>query len=219
MPVVQVPINFSEEIAKGLIDGSLEVGGLVVRNAVGPGKGRIVKHVPIAGDKVAKAAKDAMQAGAKVVQAHPAAAIGAGIGVAVLGAAGALVNNEVKRRNRRRHKKNNYVPPEIRNFWKAVNEYKKAGDRGAMSEVEINNVIKALDDIDNSEHRYYLWSKLSAKNVYDVFRTMQDYTQRLAKANGVAISDVQGSEVRNTCNVIDLRPILKEQKKVFEKVG
>lgn len=219
MPIIQVPIYFPEEIAKGLIDGSLEVGGLVIRNGVGSGKGRIVKHVPIAGDKVAKVAKESMQLGVKAAQANPVAAIGLGIGVAVLGTAGALVTKEAKRKKKRRHGKSNYVPPEIRSFWKAVNEYKRAGDRGEMSEAEINNVIKALDDIDNSEHRYYLWSKLSAKNVYDVFRTMQDYTQRLAKANGVAISDIGESEGRSTCNVIDLRPILKEQKKIFEKAG
>ena len=60
---------------------------------------------------------------------------------------------------------------------------------------------------------------LSAKSVYEVFKTMQDYTDRLAKANGIDVPDVQESTIDKANNIIDLRPILKEQRKVFEIAG
>ena len=219
MPIVQVPVNFSNEIAKGLANGSLELGGLVVRNAAGAGRGQIVKHVPLAGEKVAGAAKDAVQVGAKAVQANPALAIGIGVGAALIGATGTIVSKQIKKSQKKHRKRNKYVPPEIKSFWHAVKEYKKAGENGTMTETEIKNVIKALDNIDNSEHRNYLWRQLRAKDMYDLFKTMQDYSERLAKANGVAAFKVPENKIKNTNNIIDIRPALRESLRVFEMAG
>ena len=146
-------------------------------------------------------------------------AIGVGVGLAVIGATGTIGSKQLKKAHRKHHKKKKYVPPEIKRFWHAVNEYKKAGENGTMTENEINNVIKALDAIDNSEHRNYLWRQLRAKDMYDLFKTMKDYSERLAKANGVAAYRVPEETIKNANNIIDIRPALRESLRVFKMAG
>lgn len=210
MAIAQDAFFIPDDIATGLATGLYRRIGSVVRYALGPNKGQIVKHLqPID----LKAAEEATGVGAKalrLVKEHKKGAIIVGAGIAVVGG-GIWVYNKVKSRE----------PKVVTEFRAALRTYIDAIREGNMDIERINNLMSALDKL--KEHKDYekISIQLSAEDLEVLVGRIYEYTLKLAKDNEITLTDaeLEISEDKNTGTIINLQNCLKAQKRIFEAVA
>lgn len=203
MAIAQDAFYIPGDIATGLATGLYRRIGSVVRYAVGPNKGQIVKHLqPID----LKAAEQAQGLGAKALQfvQHHKKEVGiAAIGAAVIGA-GIWGYNKWK----------NHEPKVLTEFRAALKTYIDAIRNGNMDIDKINGLMEALEAL--KQHKDYdkISIQLSAEDLEVLVGRIYDYTIKLAADNAVDLSD----DELNLSNgaIINLQSYLKAQKRIFE---
>ena len=97
MAVIQVAFDIPADIRTGLLTGEYRRMGGVVRRAVGPNKGQIVKHLKPIDLKEDDAAKGVLAKGVELVKANPKAAVVVGAGTLIVGG-GAIAYKKLKNR-------------------------------------------------------------------------------------------------------------------------
>lgn len=203
MAIVQDAFYIPDDIATGLATGLYRRIGSVVRYAVGPNKGQIVKHLkPVD----LKAAEQAQGLGAKAlqfIQHHKKEAGIAAIGAAVIGV-GVWGYNKWKNRE----------PKVLTEFRAALKAYIDAIRNGNMDIDKIRTLIKALEDL--KEHKDYeeISIQLTAEDLEVLVGRIYNYTVKLAADNAVELSDDELN--LNNGAIINLHSYLKVQKKIFE---
>ena len=85
MAIVQEAFDIPADIMTGLLTGEYKRIGGVVRYAIGPNRGRIVKHLKPIDIKAAEDAQGVMEKGAEVIKANKQAAAIIGVGAVVVG--------------------------------------------------------------------------------------------------------------------------------------
>ena len=203
MAIAQDAFYIPDDIATGLATGLYRRIGSVVRYAVGPNKGQIVKHLqPID----LKAAEQAQGIGAKALQfvQHHKKEVGiAAIGAAVVGV-GIWGYNKWK----------NHEPKVLTEFRAALKTYIDAIRNGNMDIDKINALMEALEAL--KQHKDYdkISIQLSAEDLEVLVGRIYDYTIKLAADNAVDLSDDELN--LNNGAIINLQSYLKAQKRIFE---
>lgn len=203
MAIAQDAFYIPDDIATGLATGLYRRIGSVVRYAVGPNKGQIVKHLqPID----LKAAEQAQGLGAKALQfvQHHKKEVGiAAIGAAVVGV-GIWGYNKWK----------NHEPKVLTEFRAALKTYIDAIRNGNMDIDKINGLMEVLEAL--KQHKDYdkISIQLSAEDLEVLVGRIYDYTIKLAADNAVDLSDDELN--LNNGAIINLQSYLKAQKRIFE---
>lgn len=206
MAIAQDAFYIPDDIATGLATGLYRRIGSVVRYAVGPNKGQIVKHLqPID----LKAAEQAQGLGAKAMQfvQHHKKEVGiAAIGAAVVGV-GIWGYNKWK----------NHEPKVLTEFRAALKTYIDAIRNGNMDIDKINGLMEALEALKKHKDYEKISIQLSAEDLEVLVGRIYDYTIKLAADNAVDLSDDELN--LNNGAIINLQSYLKAQKRIFEAVA
>lgn len=203
MAIAQDAFYIPDDIATGLATGLYRRIGSVVRYAVGPNKGQIVKHLqPID----LKAAEQAQGLGAKALQfvQHHKKEVGiAAIGAAVAGV-GIWGYNKWK----------NHEPKVLTEFRAALKTYIDAVRNGNMDIDKINGLMEALEALKQHKDYEKISIQLSAEDLEVLVGRIYDYTIKLAADNAVDLSEDELN--LNNGAIINLQSYLKAQKRIFE---
>lgn len=203
MAIVQEAFDIPTDIMTKLLTGEYRRIGGVVRYAIGPKKGQIVKHL----DPVdLKAAEQARDIGAKVLQRAKNNKKGLIIGGAIAGAVavGGFIYYKVK----------SHEPAVVAQFRAALRAYLAEIRKGNLELDTINTLIAALDEL--KKHKNYEKFKivLFAEDLDTLVNRIYDYTIRLAENNKVELTEEERSQTDNS--ILNLQNYLKTQKRIFE---
>ncbi len=207
MAIAQDAFFIPDDIATGLATGLYRRIGSVVRYAVGPNKGQIVKHLqPID----LKAAEQAQGLGAKAIQfvANHKKEVGiAAVGVAIVGA-GVWGYTAWK----------NHEPKVLKEFRAALKVYIEAIRTGDMSVEKIDALMVALEELKKHKNYDKISIQLTTEELEVLVGRIYDYTIKLAKDNNVELTDdeMNASGKQSKGAIIDLQQYLKTQKRIFE---
>lgn len=207
MAIAQDAFFIPDDIATGLATGLYRRIGSVVRYAIGPNKGQIVKHLqPID----LKAAEQAQGVGAKALQFvkdHKKGTIIVAAGAAAIGG-GIWIYNKVK----------NHEPKVVTEFRAALRVYIDAIREGNMDVDKINSLMVALEKLKDHKDYEKISIQLTAEDLEVLVGRIYKYTLKLAKDNEVELTDeeLRMSKVKNTGTIINLQNCLKAQKRIFD---
>lgn len=207
MAIAQDAFFIPDDIATGLATGLYRRIGSVVRYAIGPNKGQIVKHLqPID----LKAAEQAQGLGAKAIQfvANHKKEVGiAAIGVAIVGA-GVWGYTAWK----------NHEPKVLTEFRATLKVYIEAIRTGDMSVEKIDALMVALEELKKHKNYDKISIQLTTEELEVLVGRIYNYTIKLAKDNNVELTDdeLRTSRAKNTGTIINLQNYLKAQKRIFE---
>lgn len=203
MAIVQEAFDISADIMTKILTGEYRRIGGVVRYAVGPKKGQIVKHLKPVDLKAAKQAQSAGEKMLKFAKYNKKALIivGAAAGFA---AAGAGIYHKVK----------NKEPEVVKNFRAALKEYINAIRAGKMDMDVINKLMDALDRLKKHKNYEKISIQLSTEELDVLVNKIYDYTMKLAKDNSVELTDQEQGASGSA--IIDLQKYLNMQKRIFE---
>lgn len=210
MAIEQDAFFIPDDIATGLATGLYRRIGSVVRYAIGPNKGQIVKHLqPID----LKAAEQAQGLGAKALQfvANHKKEVGiAAIGVAIVGA-GVWGYTAWK----------NHEPKVLTEFRAALKVYIEAIRTGDMNVEKIDALMVALEELKKHKNYDKISIQLTTEELEVLVGRIYDYTIKLAKDNNVELTDdeLRTSRSKNTGTIINLQNYLKAQKRIFEEAA
>lgn len=206
MAIVQEAFDIPADIMTKLLTGEYRRIGGVVRYAIGPKKGQIVKHLDPVDLKVAEQAKGI---GAKALQLAKNNKKGLVIGGAIAGAAaiGGFIYYKVK----------THEPAVVTEFRAALRTYIAEIRKGNLELDTINALMSALDEL--KKHKDYEKFKitLSTEDLDTLVNRIYDYTIRLAENNKVELTEEELSQTDNS--ILNLQNYLKTQKRIFESAA
>lgn len=203
MAIAQDAFYIPDDITTGLAIGLYRRIGSVVRYAVGPNKGRIVKHLEPIDLKAADQARGLSTKALQFVQQHKK-----GVGIVAVGAV--VVGVGVWGYN----KWKNHEPKVLTEFRMALKTYIDAIRRGNMDIDKINSLTKSLDTLKMHKDYEKICIQLSAEELDVLVCRIYDYTIKLAADNAVELSDDELN--LNSSVIINLQSYLKAQKRIFE---
>lgn len=210
MAIAQDTFFIPDDIATGLATGLYRRIGSVVRYAIGPNKGQIVKHLqPI--DMMA--AEQAQGLGAKAMQfvANHKKEVGiAAIGVAIVSAG---VWGYIAWKN--------HEPKVLTEFRAALKVYIEAIRMGDMSVEKIDTLMVALEELKKHKNYEKISIQLTTEDLEVLVGRIYDYTIKLAKDNNVELTEdeLRASRAKNIGTIINLQNYLKAQKRIFEEAA
>ena len=207
MPIVQVPLDVPDDIYVGVLNGSLELLGLVKDS-----QHKVRKHIPKAKlPKTDKATKVKKVGAWQLIKEHKVIAIGVGAAVAVVGV-GAYAYNSWKDSKRQADEER------IAGFQKALKEYLKASKKGKLNAKVVDNLLNALDDLEKKKLGKDVELTIPASQLTALIYSIFTYTETLAKANDYEVkiakpkNGTQGS-------ITSLKSYLEIQKQILENVA
>lgn len=206
MAVVQEAFDIPADIMTKLLTGEYRRIGGVVRYAIGPHEGQIVKHLkPVD----LKAAEQAQGVGVQIMKFAKKNKKGLIIGAAVAGAAtvGGIIYHKVKTRE----------PAVVMHFRAALRTYIDEIRKGNLELNTIETLMTALDEL--KQHKDYEKFKieLSTEDLDVLVGRIYDYTMRLAENNKVELTEEELSKTDNS--IINLQNYLRTQKRIFEEAA
>lgn len=207
MPVVQDAFYIPDDIATGLATGLYRRIGSVVRYAVGPNKGQIVKHLKPIDLKVAEEAQGIGVKALQFVKEHKKGTIITVAAAAVVGT-GAFVYSKVK----------NHEPKVVTEFRTALRVYIDAIREGNMDIDIINNTMDALEELKQHKNYEKISIQLATEDLEVLVGRIYEYTIKLAKDNDVELpeDELRTSHAKTVGTIINLQNYLKAQKRIFE---
>lgn len=210
MPVVQDFFFIPEDIATGLATGLYRRIGSVVRYAVGPNKGQIVKHLKSIDLKTAEEAQGLGVKALQFVKEHKKGIIITVATAAVVGT-GAFVYSKVKNRE----------PKVVSDFRAALRVYIAAIREGNMDIDKINNMMNALEELKQHKNYDKISIQLTTDDLEVLVGRIYEYTIKLAKDNDIELSEdeLQASNTKPSETIINLQNYLKAQMRIFEEAA
>ena len=206
MAVIQEAFDIPADIMTKLLTGEYRRIGGVVRYAVGPNKGQIVKHLqPVD----MKAAEQAQGVGAQILKFAKKNKKGLIIGAAVAGAA--TVSGIIY------HKVKNREPAVVTQFRVVLHTYIDRIRRGNLELETIETLITALDQLKKHKHYEQFKIELSTEDLDLLVGRIYDYTIKLAENNQVELTEQERCKTDNS--IINLQNYLRTQKRIFEEAA
>lgn len=203
MAIVQDAFYIPDDIATGLATGVYRRIGSVVRYAIGPNKGQIVKHLQPIDFKAAEQAKGLGAKALQFVQQHKKEV---GIGAACATVIGLGIWGYTAWKN--------HEPKVLTEFRAALKTYIDAIRNGSMDIDKINNLVNALEVLKKHKDYEKISIQLSAEDLEVLVGHIYEYTIKLAQDNSVELSDEELHP--NNGTIINLQSYLKTQKRIFE---
>lgn len=207
MAIVQDAFYIPDDIATGLATGLYRRIGSVVRYAVGPNKGQIVKHLKPIDLKTAEEAQGIGVKALQFVKQHKKASIIIVVGAAAVGA-GAWAYNTIKNRE----------PKVVTDFRASLKVYIDAIRAGNMDAEKINNLMGALEELKKHKDYEKISIQLTSEELGVLVGRIYEYTIKLAKDNDVDLreEELNTADMKNAGTFINLQNYLKAQKRIFE---
>ena len=210
MAIVQDAFYIPDDITTGLATGLYRRIGSVVRYAVGPNKGQIVKHLkPID----LKSAEEAQSVGVKVLKyakQHKKESIILVAGTAVVGV-GIWAYSTIKNRESK----------VVSDFRAALRVYIDAIRQGNMDIDKIDKLMTALEELKNHKDYDKIRIQLTADDLETLVSRIYKYTIKLAQDNNVELTEdeLNTAEMKNDGTIINLQNYLKAQKRIFKGIA
>lgn len=209
MAIVQEAFDIPADIMIKILTGEFRRIGGIVRYAIGPHKGQIVKHLnPID----LSAAKQAQSLGEKALlfaknnkKALVIIGVGTGVAAAVAGTYYIIKAHESK---------------VVTEFRASLREYTSAIRKGSLSIDEINNLMTSLEELKMHKDYEKISIRLSAEDLNILVNRIYEYTQKLAQDNSIKLTDEDFRAEQSSDNaIINLQRYLKTQKRIFEEAA
>lgn len=202
MAIVQEAFDIPADIMTKLLTGEYRRIGGVVRYAIGPKKGQIVKYL----DPVnLKAAEQAQGFGVKVLQFAKNNKKGIIIGTAITGAAavGGYFYYRLKTRE----------PSVAVEFRSILYIYIEEIRSGNLRLDTINSLMAALDTLRQHKDYEKYSIALSTDDLDVLVNRIYDYTIKLAENNDIELTEKECAQTDNS--IINLQNYLKVQRRIF----
>lgn len=203
MSIAQDTFFIPDDIVTGLVTGLYRRNGSVVRYAVGPNKGQIVKHLQSID---LKATEQDQGLSIKVMQFMANHKKEVGI-VAIVGA-GVWGYTAWK----------SHEPKVLTELRAALKVYIEAIRTGDMSVDKIYNLMVALEKLKKYKNYHKISIQFTTPELEVLVGRIYEYTVKLAKDNAVELTDdkLRASDNGNNGAIIDLQKYLNAQKRIFE---
>lgn len=210
MAIVQDVFDIPDDIATGLATGVYRRIGSVVRYAVGPNKGQIVKHLKPVDMKAAEEAMGIGEKGLRFVKVHKKGTI-ITIAVATAVGTGAFIYNKVKNRE----------PKVVTEFRETLRVYIDAIRDGSMDIDKIDKLMVALEELKKHKDYEKISIQFTTEELEVLVGRIYEYTIKLAQDNDVELApnELNTAEMKNSGTIINLQNYLRAQKKIFETVA
>ena len=206
MAVVTEAFDIPMDIMTKLATGEYRRLGGVVRVAIGPNKGQIVKHLdPIKIEQVAQN-KNVVTKVIEFSKKNRKAII---IGTAVAGTivAGNFVHQKIKNRE----------PKVMKRYHEALRYYIEDIRNGELSMKSINRLMDALEELKQDKRYEMLKIELTTEELDVLVNRIYEYTVKLASDNAVELTDDEKKSSDNS--ILNLQRYLKTQKRIFKSVA
>lgn len=203
MAVVQEAFDIPSDIMTKILTGEYKRLGGVVRVAMGPDKGQIVKHLDPVKINEAKQAESAWENVLTFVKKNKK-----GIGIAAVAAAAAFGGYKVYKHFSSKESK------EVTEFRKALRKYIEAIRNGNMDVENIDELRGTIDKLKTCKDYDKITIQLSTEELDVLVNKIYEYTLKLAKDNDFELEDCEQNNSENT--IINLQNILEVQKKIFQ---
>lgn len=205
MPIVQEAFDIPANIATKILTGEYRRIGGVVRHAMGPNKGQIVKHLDPVNLKVAKEAQGAAAKALQFANNNKKALIVVGVGAAI-SAAGAGIYYKVK----------NTETVVFKEFKVAFREYLNAIRIGELSEEIIDTMMLSLENLKSHKDYEKFQIQLSAEDLNTIVCKVYEYTKKLVEDNNIELdSNNQFEDGKYADTIVALEHYLNLQKYIF----
>lgn len=206
MAVVTESFDIPMDIMTKLATGEYRRIGSVVRVAIGPNKGRIVKNVePVKMEQ----ADQIQKVGSKIMQVAKNRKKELIIGALVTGAitVGDVVYHKIKSRE----------PEVVQNYHAALRDYIDDVRSGKLSMESINCLMDSLEELKQNNNYEKIKIELTTEELNVLVNRIYEYTIKLAKDNSVDLTD---NELSSSDNILlNLQKYLLAQKHIFELVA
>lgn len=203
MAVVTESFDIPMDIMKKLATGEYRRIGSVVRVAIGPNKGRIVKNLePVKMEQ----ADQIQKVGSKIMQVAKNRKKELIIGALVTGAitVGGVVYHKIKSRE----------PEVVQNYHAALRDYIDDVRSGKLSMESINCLMDSLEELKQNNNYEKIKIELTTEELNVLVNRIYEYTIKLAKDNSVDLTD---NELSSSDNILlNLQKYLLAQKHIFE---
>lgn len=203
MAVVTESFDIPMDIMTKLATGEYRRIGGVVRVAIGPNKGRIVKHLePVKMEQ----ADQIQKVGSKIMQVAKNRKKELIIGALVTGAitVGGVVYHKIKSRE----------PEVVQNYHAALRDYIDDVRSGKLSMESINRLMDSLEELKQNKNYEKIKIELTTEELNVLVNRIYEYTIKLAKDNSVDLAD---DELSSSDNIfLNLQKYLLAQKHIFE---
>ncbi|MBV3366392.1 MULTISPECIES: hypothetical protein [Catenibacterium] len=203
MAVVTESFDIPMDIMTKLATGEYRRIGGVVRVAIGPNKGRIVKHLePVKMEQ----ADQIQKVGSKIMQVAKNRKKELIIGALVTGAitVGGVVYHKIKNRE----------PEVVQNYHAALRDYIDDVRSGKLSMESINCLMDSLEELKQNNNYEKIKIELTTEELSVLVNRIYEYTIKLAKDNSVDLADDELSSSDNI--LLNLQKYLLAQKHIFE---
>ena len=203
MAVVTESFDIPMDIMTKLATGEYRRIGGVVRVAIGPNKGRIVKHLePVKMEQ----ADQIQKVGSKIMQVAKNRKKELIIGALVTGTitVGGVVYHKIKSRQ----------PEVVQNYHAALRDYIDDVRSGKLSMESINCLMDSLEELKQNNNYEKIKIELTTKELSVLVNRIYEYTIKLAKDNSVDLADDELSSSDNI--LLNLQKYLLAQKHIFE---
>ncbi len=203
MAVVTESFDIPMDIMTKLATGEYRRIGSVVRVAIGPNKGRIVKNLePVKMEQ----ADQIQKVGSKIMQVAKNRKKELIIGALVTGAitVGGVVYHKIKSRE----------PEVVQNYHAALRDYIDDVRSGKLSMESINCLMDSLEELKQNNNYEKIKIELTTEELNVLVNRIYEYTIKLAKDNSVDLTD---NELSSSDNILlNLQKYLLAQKHIFE---
>lgn len=203
MAVVTESFDIPMDIMTKLATGEYRRIGGVVRVAIGPNKGRIVKHLePVKMEQ----ADQIQKVGSKIMQVAKNRKKELIIGALVTGTitVGGVVYHKIKSRQ----------PEVVQNYHAALRDYIDDVRSGKLSMESINCLMDSLEELKQNNNYEKIKIELTTEELSVLVNHIYEYTIKLAKDNSVDLADDELSSSDNI--LLNLQKYLLAQKHIFE---
>ena len=196
MPVVNVNLVLDDATYKGVMEGALELCGMVKDN-----NHRIRKHLPTVVDSAKCGAVKAID----LVRAHKKELIVVG-GIVVAGGIVAGTVSHFTQKEKRAAKKH---------LGASLQAYITAARDGELTVEIVDALIIDLDTVSKLYKDDSIPLNLSAKQISDLLSSIYDYTKRMADANSINANTIRSPKIFRKNTVNDLQKYLHIQKEIL----
>lgn len=199
MPVVNVNLVLDDATYRGVMDGALELCGMIKDQ-----NHRVRKHLPTVFDSAKEGAAKAID----LVRNHKKGLIIVG-GLVIVGGAVIGTVSYFTQKEKRLAKKQ---------FGKSLQIYLDAAQNGTLTVDILDSLISDLEAV-SKLYKEEIPLNISTKNLTALLNSIYNYTQQFAQANNVNTYDIRVPKRFKKNTILDLKQYLTIQKEILTKAA
>lgn len=202
MAIVQEAFDIPPDIMTKILTGEYRRLGGVVRYAIGPKKGQIVKHLDPVDMKNADEAQGIVMKAFNYARENKKGVIALGV------IAGSMIIGSIIHRINKTKE-----PRVVKEFRDALRTYIAEIRQGQLELNTITTLMTALDNLKKHEDYDQFKITLSTEDLDTLVKRIYDYTIQLADNNNVELTEEERSQTDNS--ILNLHNYLNTQKRIF----